>query len=133
MQMEHICAHKHTRIVSSHTHTHTHTRISLCSLSLSLSLSHVFRFVSSHASARDCGGFPERVIPRMWALWWDAFEVCMYVCMYELCMFVCGRCGGTHLRFVCMFVCMHVCVSYGGMRACMLLLRYVCMHACMYA
>jgi hypothetical protein len=57
----------------------------------------------------------------------------MYVCMYELCMFVCGRCGGTHLRFVCMFVCMHVCVSYGGMRACMLLLRYVCMHACMYA
>ncbi|KAJ1481344.1 hypothetical protein T484DRAFT_2731750 [Baffinella frigidus] len=22
---------------------------------------------------RDCGGFPERVIGRLWALWWDAF------------------------------------------------------------
>lgn len=28
-------------------------------------------------SARDCGGFPERVIPRLWALWWDAFMVCV--------------------------------------------------------
>lgn len=26
-------------------------------------------------SKRDCGGFPERVIPRLWALWWDAFLV----------------------------------------------------------
>ena len=26
---------------------------------------------------RDCGGFPERVIPRLWALWWDyALDLC---------------------------------------------------------
>lgn len=30
-------------------------------------------------SKRDCGGFPERVIPRLWALWWDAFMVILSI------------------------------------------------------
>jgi len=26
-------------------------------------------------SRRDCGGFPERVVPRLWALWWDRLHL----------------------------------------------------------
>ena len=61
-------------------------------------------------------------IESLWQFFSLQLQVCMYVCMHALCMYV-------YSRYACMYACMHyvcmcVCSRYAGM--------YVCLYVCMY-